>query len=103
MLKTFVGTLKTGTKLVGAGLLMGAGAEIAGHISSQAQDVDENHYATPHRHLQEVIKHVNESVVNRTRAARLNDTLRQKQQEETELCIDNIMCGDIFNLFLIIA
>ena len=39
--KTIVGTLKTGTKLVGAGLLMGVGAEITGHISNQAQDVDE--------------------------------------------------------------
>ena len=39
--KTLVGTLKTGTKLVGAGLLMGTGAEIAGHISSQVQDVRE--------------------------------------------------------------
>ena len=39
--KTFVGTLKTDTKLVGAGLLMGAGAEIAWHISSQVQDVEE--------------------------------------------------------------
>ena len=39
--KTFVGTLKTGTKLVGAGLLMGASAKITGHISSQAQDVEE--------------------------------------------------------------
>ena len=39
--KTILGTLKTGTKLVGAGLLMGAGAEIVGHISSKAKDVDE--------------------------------------------------------------
>ena len=37
--KTFLGTLKTGTKLVGAGMLMGAGAKIAGHISSKAQGV----------------------------------------------------------------
>ena len=39
--KTILGTLKTGTKLVGAGHLMGAGAEVAGHISSKAQEVDE--------------------------------------------------------------
>ena len=39
--KTFVGTLKTGTKLVGAGLLMGAAAELVGHISSKAQDAEE--------------------------------------------------------------
>ena len=41
--KTILGTLKTGTKLVGGGMLMGAGAKIAGHISSraQAQGVDE--------------------------------------------------------------
>ena len=35
--KNFLGTLKIGTKLVGAGMLMGAGAEIAGDISSKAQ------------------------------------------------------------------
>ena len=39
--KTILGTLKTGTKVVGAGILMGAGSEIAGHISSKAQGVDE--------------------------------------------------------------
>ena len=39
--KIFVGTLKTGTKLVGASLLMGASAEIGGHISSKAQDAKE--------------------------------------------------------------
>ena len=39
--KTFLGTLKTGTKLVSASMLMGAGAEIAGHISSKAQGVNE--------------------------------------------------------------
>ena len=39
--KPILGTLKTGTKLVGAGILMGAGAKIAGHISSKAQGVDE--------------------------------------------------------------
>ena len=35
--KTVLGTLKSGSKWLGAGLLMGAGAEIAGHISSKAQ------------------------------------------------------------------
>ena len=196
-----MGTLKTSTKLVGASLLMGAGAELAGHISSKAQDAEEgsqviriedwgpsiarfdsvdattdgsraphwtlgtrnpltfripvfffalflvilfrcclrrlgciagmcgecthpekphtppatapsscettldmeaemesldkethnpseelveNQYAIPHRHLQEVIKQVNESVVNRAQAAHLKDTLHQRQQEETE-------------------
>ena len=39
--KTILGTLKSGTKFVGAGLLMGAGAEIAGHISSKAQQADD--------------------------------------------------------------
>ena len=39
--KPVLGTLKTGTKLVGAGILMEAGAEIAGHLSSKAQGVDE--------------------------------------------------------------
>ena len=38
--KTILGTLKTGTKLVGAGLLLGASAEVAGHISSKAQEVN---------------------------------------------------------------
>ena len=33
--------LKTGTKLVGVSMLMGAGAEIAGHISSKGQVVNE--------------------------------------------------------------
>ena len=47
------------------------------------KELEENHYATPHRHLHEVIKHVNESVVNCAGAAHLNDTLHQKQQEET--------------------
>ena len=47
------------------------------------KEPEENHYPTPHRYLQEVIKHVNESVVNRAQAAHLNDTLHQKQQEET--------------------
>ena len=39
--KLILGTLKTGTKLVGAGILMGAGTEIAQHISIKAQGVDE--------------------------------------------------------------
>ena len=39
--KTILGTLKIGTKLVGAGLLMGAGAEVARHISSKAQEADD--------------------------------------------------------------
>ena len=39
--KTILGTLKTGTKLVGAGLLMGAGAEVPGHVSSKAQEADD--------------------------------------------------------------
>ena len=39
--KPFLGTLKTGTKLVGTGILMGAGAKVAVHISSKAQGVDE--------------------------------------------------------------
>ena len=38
--KTILGTLKDGTKLVGAGLLMGGGMEIAGHISRKAQEAD---------------------------------------------------------------
>ena len=43
---------------------------------------EENHYLTPHRHLQEVIKQVNESAINRALAVHYNDTLYQKQQEE---------------------
>ena len=39
--KTILGTLKSGTKFLGAGLLMGAGAELAGHISSKAQQADD--------------------------------------------------------------
>ena len=39
--KTILGTLKTGTKFVGAGLLMGAGAEVAGYISSKATETDD--------------------------------------------------------------
>ena len=38
--KTILGTLKDGTKLVAAGLLMGGGAEIAGHISRKAMEAD---------------------------------------------------------------
>ena len=38
--KVVLGTLKSGSKWLGAGLLMGAGAEIAGHISSKAQQAD---------------------------------------------------------------
>ena len=33
--KPILGTLKTGSKLVGAGILKGAGAEIAGNMSSK--------------------------------------------------------------------
>ena len=32
-----MGTLKGGTKWLGAGLLMGAGAEVASHLSAKAQ------------------------------------------------------------------
>ena len=39
--KPILGTLKTGSKLVGAGILMGAGAEIAGQLSSRAQGVED--------------------------------------------------------------
>ena len=38
--KVVLGTLKSGSKWLGAGLLMGAGAEIVGHISSKAQQAD---------------------------------------------------------------
>ena len=44
--KTVLGTLKSGTKFLGAGLLMGAGAELAGHISSKAQQADGAQYIT---------------------------------------------------------
>ena len=39
--KTILGTFKTGTKLIGAGLLMGAGAEVTGHISSKATETED--------------------------------------------------------------
>ena len=39
--KTILGTLKDGTKLVRAGLLLGARTEIAGHISRKAQEADD--------------------------------------------------------------
>ena len=39
--KSILGTLKTSSKFLGMGLLMGAGAEVAGHISSKAQQADE--------------------------------------------------------------
>ena len=51
-------------------------------IHNPTKEPEENHYSTPHRHLQEVIKQVNESAVNRARAPHYNDTLHQKQQEE---------------------
>ena len=38
--KVILGTLKSGSKWLGAGLLIGAGAEIGGHISSKAQQAD---------------------------------------------------------------
>ena len=38
--KTILGTLKDGTKLVGAGLMLGARTELAGHISRKAQEAD---------------------------------------------------------------
>ena len=49
-------------------------------IHNPTKEPEENHYLTPHRHLQEVIKQVNESAVNHARAAHYNDTLHQKQQ-----------------------
>ena len=39
--KILLGTLKSSSKWLGAGLLMGAGAEVAGHISSKAQQADD--------------------------------------------------------------
>ena len=39
--KILLGTLKGSSKWLGAGLLMGAGAEVASHISSKAQQADD--------------------------------------------------------------
>ena len=44
-------------------------------IHNLTKEPEENHYSTPHRHLQEVIKQVNESAVNFAWAAHYNDTL----------------------------
>ena len=41
---------------------------------------EDNHYATPTRQLQEVIKNVNESAVNHARIAHYNDSLHQKDE-----------------------
>ena len=43
---------------------------------------EDSHYATPARHLQEVIRNVNDSAVNRARAAHFNDTLHQGDEWE---------------------
>ena len=40
--KTILGTLKSSSKFLRMGLLMGAGAEVAGHISSKAQQADDS-------------------------------------------------------------
>ena len=39
--KILLGTLKGSSKWLGAGLLMGAGAKVASHISSKAQQADD--------------------------------------------------------------
>ena len=44
--KILLGTLKGSTKWLGAGLLMGAGAEVASHISSKAQADDGAQYVS---------------------------------------------------------
>ena len=41
---------------------------------------EESHYATPTRQLQEVIKNVNDSAVNRARVAHYNNTLHQRDE-----------------------
>ena len=48
------------------------------HNSVSVQE--DNHYAIPARHLQEVIRNVNDSAVNRARAAHLNDSLHQRDE-----------------------
>ena len=42
---------------------------------------DDSHYATSVKQLQEVMKNVNESAVNRVRVAHYNDSLHQKDEE----------------------
>ena len=44
--KVILATLKGGTKWLGAGLLMGAGAEVASHVSSKAQADGEGQYVS---------------------------------------------------------
>ena len=39
--KVILATLKGGTKWLGAGLLMGTGAEIASHVASKVQDTSD--------------------------------------------------------------
>ena len=51
-------------------------------VTNPAVEQEDSHYSTPTKQLQEVIKHVNESAVNRARTAHYNDTLHPKQQEE---------------------
>ena len=41
---------------------------------------EDSHYATPVKQLQEVIKNMNESAVNRARVAHYNDTLHQQDE-----------------------
>ena len=41
---------------------------------------EDSHYATPTKQLQEVIKNVNESAVNRARVTHYNDSLHQQDE-----------------------
>ena len=44
--KVILATLKGGTKWLGAGLLMGTGAEIASHVASKVQDTSDGQYVS---------------------------------------------------------
>ena len=41
---------------------------------------EDSHYSTPAKQLQEVIKNVNESAINRARVAHYNDSLHQQDE-----------------------
>ena len=67
-------------------------------VHNRTLEQEESHYSTPSKQLQDVIKHVNDSAVNHARAAHYNDTLHQKQQEETRYYI-NISCVGLILIF----
>ena len=79
--KPLVGTLKTSSKLLGASVHTGAGAELTSHVSSKAQGVEDGSQYILIEDFGPSIKKVYNSAIARAHVAHEADLAHQKYEE----------------------